>query len=161
MSEYLDNLGKDVFPAAMIDEFIKWCVWEEARPALVEILIVTSLGALADQIEQANTYAELERISEEAGNHAKQIGKSTGPLGISTAEAAAFLSQKLAHAAQEAEFDPEAVAFFATQIISWHAFAGTMFTDMKKKIAAINESREKQEAKLAELWEKFGVSANQ
>lgn len=161
MTEFLDNLGKDVFPPAMIDDFVRWCIWEQARPALVDILIVTDVSDLADQIKQANSYAELEQMSEQAGNRAKQMGKRTGPLGISTAEAVAFLSQKLAHAAQEAEWDPEAVSFFTMQIVGWHAFAGTMFTDMKKKVAAANEARDRQEAKLAELWEQFGVSTDQ
>ena len=157
MSEFIDNLGKDVFPPAMVDYFVRWCVWEQARPALVDVLAVTGVEGLADEIEQTSSYSELERLSEKAGNYAHDIGKRTGPLGISTAEAIAFLAQKLARAAQEADWDPEAVSFFTIQVVGWHGFAGTMFTDIKKKLAAAEDARVKQEEKLAELWEKYGA----
>lgn len=158
MTEFIDNLGKDTFPPAMIDHFVRWCVWEQARPALVEVLSVTGVGDLADEIKKTGSYSELEKLSEKAGNYAHEIGQRTGPLGISTAEATAFLSQKLARAAQESDWDPEAVSFFTIQVVSWRGFAETMFTDMKKKIEAADNARDQQEEKLAELWERFGTT---
>jgi len=160
MTEFLDNLGKDTFPPAMIDDFVRWCVWEQARPALVEILAVTGCGDLADEIENISSYSKLEKLSGEAGNYAHEMAQRTGPLGISSAEAAAFLAQKLARAAQESDWDPEGVSFFTIQVLGWHGFAGTMFTDMKKKIEATNTARDQQEQKLATLWEQYGAAAD-
>lgn len=160
MSEFLDNLGKDVFPAVMIDHFVRWCVWEEARPALVKVLSVTGVDELSNQIKHTSSYSDLETLSERAGKYAHEIGKRTGPLGISTAEAISFLAQKLAHAAQESDWDPEAVSFFTIQVLGWHGFAESMFTDIHKKVEAADAARERQENKLAELWEKFGATSD-
>jgi len=156
MSEYLDNLGKDTFPPAMVEAFVRWCVWEQARPAIVDVLKLTGVDNLAQEIADTSSYTELEKLSEQAGKYAQEIGKRTGPLGISSAEAAAFLMQKLAHAAQEAGWDPEAVSFFTVQVVSWQGFAETLFTDMKKKTEAAEAAKQTQEKKLAELWQEYG-----
>jgi|GEM_PF-1419233 len=155
MSDLLDNLGKDTYPSAMVDTFVRWCVWEQARPAIVDVLKLTGVDELANEIAVTTSYSDLENLSEQAGRHAQEIGKRTGPLGISSAEAAAFLMQKLAHAAQEAEFDPEAVSFFTIQVVSWAGFAETLFTDMKKKVTAANAAKKAQEQKLIELWQEY------
>ena len=147
------------FPPAMIDDFVRWCVWEQARPALVSVLSLTGVTELAEKISQASSYTELEQLSEQAGNFAHEIGQRTGPLGISTAEATAFLVQKLSHAAQEADWDPEAVSFFTIQVKSWQGFAESMFTDMKKKIAAATEAKDAQEQHLSALWERYGTTS--
>ena len=155
MTDLLDNLSKDIFPPAMVDHFVRWCVWEQARPALVNVLSLTGVGDLADEIRATTSYAELEKLSEQAGKYAQDIGKRTGPLGISTAEAISFLMQKLAHAAQEADWDPEAVSFYTIQVMGWQGFAETMFTETKKKIEATEAARTAQEEKLAELWKTY------
>ena len=155
MTDLLDNLSKDVYPPAMIDHFIRWCIWEQARPALVSVLTLTGVTDLADEISKASSYKELERLSEHAGHYAHEIGQRTGPLGISTAEATAFLVQKLARAAQESDWDPEAVSFYTVQVMGWQGFAKTSFTEMKKKMEATEAARVTQEAKLAELWKPY------
>jgi len=155
MTDLLDNLSKDVFPPAMVDHFVRWCIWEQARPALVSVLSLTGVTDLADEISKTTSYTELERLSEQAGNHAHEIGMRTGPLGISTAEATAFLVQKLAHVAQEADWDPEAVSFYTVQVMGWQGFAETMFTEMKKKLEATEAARITHEEKLAELWKPY------
>lgn len=156
MSELIDNLGKDTYPPVMVEAFVRWCVWEQAHPAIVDILKLTGVDNLAEEIATTQSYKVLENLSEQAGNYAKEIAKRTGPLGISSAEAAAFLMQKLAHAAQEAEFDPEAVSFFTIQVLSWAGFAETLFTDMKKKLIAAEAAKKAQEDKLIELWQQYG-----
>lgn len=155
MTDLLDDLGKDVYPPAIVDHFVRWCVWDQARPALVSVLTLTGVTDLADKISHATSYAELERLSEQAGHHAHEIGMRTGPLGISTAEATAFLVQKLAHAAQESEWDPEAVSFYTIQVMGWQGFAKTTFTEMRKKVEATEAARITQEEKLAELWKPY------
>jgi hypothetical protein len=155
MSQLLDNLSQDVFPPAMVDHFVRWCIWEQARPALVSVLTLTGVTDLADEINAASSYTELERLSEQAGNHAHEIGQRTGPLGISTAEATAFLVQKLAHVAQEADWDPEAVSFYTIQVMGWQGFAQSSFTEMRKKIEVTEAARITQEEKLAELWQPY------
>ena len=155
MTDLLDNLSKDVFPPAVVDHFVRWCIWEQARPALVRVLSLTGVTDLADEIQATTSYTELERLSEHAGRHAQAIGRRTGPLGISTAEATAFLVQKLAHVAQESDWDPEAVSFYTIQVMGWQGFAETMFTEIKKKIEATEAARVTQEEKLAELWKPY------
>ncbi len=156
MSELIDNLGKDIYPPVMVEMFVHWCVWEQARPAIVDILKLTGVDELASHIAKTESYTDLEVLSEQAGNLAKEIAKRTGPLGISTAEASAFLMQKLAHAAQEADFDPEAVSFFTIQMMGWAGFAETLFTDMKRKLASSDAAKVAQEKKLIELWQQYG-----
>lgn len=159
MSEFLDNLSQEMYPPVMVDHFVRWCVWEQARPALVDVLSATGVTDLAEKISQTSSYTELEKLSEQAGNYAQEIGRRTGPLGISTSEATAFLVQKLARSAQESEWDPEAVSFFTIQVIGWQGFAKTMFTDMREKIAATNSAKEQQEQKLAQLWQQYGAGS--
>lgn len=158
MTDFLEHLSKDTLPPVMVDHFVRWCVWEQARPALVNILEHTGVTDLAENIRSAQNYSDLEKYSEQAGNYAHEIAKRTGPLGISTAEASAFLVQKLAHAAQEADWDPEGVSFFTIQVCGWSGFADTTFTDMRRKMSAGEEARIAQEAKLQDLWQRFGAT---
>lgn len=155
MTDLLDNLSRDVFPPAMVDHFVRWCIWEQARPALVSVLSWTGVHDLANEIRDTTSYTELEKLSEQAGKFAQQIGRQTGPLGISTAEAISFLMQKLALVAQESDWDPEAVSFYTIQVMGWGGFAETMFTEIQKKIEATEAARVTQEEKLAELWKLY------
>lgn len=152
MSDLLGQLGGDTLPPEMVEAFLNWCVWEQARPALVTILERTGLTEHAGNLRQVTTYAALAQASEKAGRDVQEARKRTGPLGLSAAEAASFLTHRIARAATEAEWDPEGVAFYAAQVAGWAGFAESGFTMPSQKTATENQAREHQEARLAELW---------
>jgi hypothetical protein len=152
MTTLLEHLGRDTLPPAVIDAFVQWCVWQQARPALLTVLNKTSLIEGAQQVEVASTYAELQRVTALIGADVHAMRTRTGPLGLSAAEAASFLVSKMAAAATETDWDPEGVAFFAAQMQGWAAFAETNFSDPIKKSASEQQARQQQEAMLTELY---------
>lgn len=154
--QLLEHLGKDTLPRPLLDQFVNWCAWEQARPSLVVVLKNTGLDSLITDIEGADDLAGLAAITEKAGNTVKEARQKTGPLGLSTAEASAFLVSKLASAAEEPGFDPEAVAFFAAQVCGWSAFAETGFKNPAHKATAEKKARNDQENRLRALWQQFG-----
>jgi hypothetical protein len=156
MSELLSHLGKDTFPEAMIREFVDWCVWEQARPSLVVILTQTGLEGDASKIEEVTDYESLSVACSNAGKNAHEARQRTGPLGLSTAEATAFLAQRLAKAAQDEHLDAEEVAFFTMQVCGWRGFAESKFADNTRKADTEVEARQAQEAKLQSLWQNYG-----
>jgi hypothetical protein len=89
-TELLNHLGKDTLPETLLREFVDWCVWEQARPALEVILTKTGMKAHAANIARASDLVEFASACENAGKHANEARKNTGPLGLSTAEATAF-----------------------------------------------------------------------
>ncbi len=158
MSELLDHLSRDTLPPELLESFVNWCVWEQAHPALLTILQKTGLQNQADELQAAKTFAMLAQVSEKAGHDVHEARKSTGPLGLSTAEAASFLVSRMANAATEAEWDPEGVAFFAAQVCGWAGFAEVGFNDFNRKTLAEQIARQTQEDQLSGLWRQFVVS---
>ena len=152
MTTLLEHLGRDTLPPAVIDAFVRWCVWQQAKPALLTVLKQTGLVEGAQQVETATTYAELQHITATIGSDVHAMRTRTGPLGLSAAEAASFLVSRMAAAATEADWDPEGVAFFAAQMQGWAAFAETNFSDPVRKPAAEQQARQQQEAMLSELY---------
>ena len=157
MASYLEHLNKDTFPSEMLADFVAWCVWEQARPALVAILQKTGLDDQARQIANADDYVGLAAIAHEAAQHIAQVRKITGVLGLSSAEAASFLTNRLAVAA--GHNDAEDVAFFSAQLAGWQAFAEANFTDPKRKIAEEHTARDAQDAKLQALYREYSEEA--
>ena len=152
MTTLLEHLGRDTLPPAVIDAFVRWCVWQQAKPALMTVLKETGLHEAVHQIDEADTYAELQQITATIGADVHAMRTRTGPLGLSAAEAASFLVSRMAAAATEADWGPEGVAFFAAQMHGWAAFAATGFSDVVRKPAAEQQARQQQEAMLSELY---------
>jgi hypothetical protein len=136
----------------LLREFVDWCIWEQARPALEIILTRTGMQAHASNITRASDLFEFASACENAGKHAHEARKNTGPLGLSTAEATSFLAQKMANAAMTDPLDVEAIAFYMVQLVGWQGFAESGFLDPTKKLEAERDVRAVQENKLQELW---------
>jgi len=148
----LDHLNRDTMPPHVLEAFIAWCIWDQARAALLRILDKTGLHGAAHELHQAHDLTRLQTVCLSASQQAHEARRRTGPLGMSTAEAAANLMARLARSASEADFDPEGVAFFAAQIVGWAAFAESGFADAQRKTHAEQEARQAQEAHLRQLW---------
>lgn len=157
MNEILEHLGKDTLPDKLLQDFVAWCVWEQARPALVNIFNEAGLKPYAAELKQIQDYGTLALICGQAGQRAHESRKAN-PVGVSAAEAAAFLANKMARAAEE-DFDPEAVAFFSTQVCGWQGYAHSKFKDAQQKQASEKAARQGQAAYLYTLWEQYSASA--
>lgn len=160
MSDLLSHLGKDTLPDKLIREFVDWCVWEQARPALVVILQHTGLEEDASKIESVADYESLSIACITAAENAHTARQRTGPLGLSTAEASAFLAQRLAKSVQEEPVDAEDVAFFTIQVCGWRGFAESKFSDHSRKADAEAQARQEQEAQLQNLWKNYNKAEN-
>jgi hypothetical protein len=156
MNSLLDHLGKDTLPEALLQEFVNWCVWEQASPALVIVLENVQLQELAQSIRETRSLVELESLSAHAVSRIQELRKRTGPLGLSAAEAAAFEINNLAKAAAESHQDAESIAFFAARVCGWAGWAETEFIDPMRKAEAESEARDLQEERLQALWVEFG-----
>jgi len=153
MSSILDHLSKDTLPETLIKEFVRWCVWEQARPAFSLVLNKGTVTDIADAVESAENLAELVEIGEKANEYAKSMRGRTGPLGLSAIEATAFEFTNMIRAAGE-NWDPEGVAFFASRVCGWAGWASTDFADPMQKAVAEKQARAHQEAQLQKLWSK-------
>ncbi|MDQ7036841.1 MAG: hypothetical protein Q9P01_19010 [Anaerolineae bacterium] len=158
--ELLKHLGKDTLPEKLLREFVDWCVWEQARPALEAILTKTGMITHATNISRASDLVEFSIACENAATHAHEASKNTGPLGLSTAEATSFLAQKMAKAAMADPHDVEAIAFYMVQLVGWQGFAMSDFLNPSKKVEAESEASALQESKLQELWKVHNPQQN-
>jgi hypothetical protein len=161
MSDLLSHLGKDTLPDALIRDFVDWCVWKLTCPSLVVILERTGLERDAASIDVTKDYQSLITACAAAAQNAHAARQRTGPLGLSTAEATAFLAQRLAKAATQDAVDAEEVAFFTMQVCGWRGFAEGNFEDYHRKANAELEARQAQEEKLYALWKAYGEAENQ
>jgi hypothetical protein len=157
MTELLQHLGKDTFPEAMIREFISWCIWDQAVPALLNILEKVGLHDDAAAIRAVDDVHGLMLTSDRAGRNAHEARGSTGPLGLSTAEAAAFLTRKLAEASIHDEMDAEAIAFYAMQVCGWNGYAVSNYSDQQVKQHAEEAARKQQNEQLQLLWKRYSA----
>ncbi|PJF22865.1 MAG: hypothetical protein CUN56_03840 [Phototrophicales bacterium] len=151
MTDWLSQLDKDTLPQIVLEMFTHWCVWEQARPALVTVLQQVQLEDIANQIERATDLRQVVQIVETANQQIKALRTKTGVLGISAAEAATFEFVNLFDTADEKNLDTEAVSFFAARVCGWAGWARSGFTDATQKTQAEEKARQDQEAYLAKL----------
>lgn len=156
MSDLRDHLSKDTLPIPMLQEFVKWCIWEQSRPALCAILSRVGMTDSVAEFNRAQTPEHLIAASQSVRAIAQERRKLTGPFGYSSAEAAAFLMIKMISAASESEWDPAGVAFFSTQLSGWLAFAESDYAEPAKKSAGEAHAAQQQEARLQQLWQTYG-----
>lgn len=153
----LDHLDKDVLPREVIQAFVTWCVWEQSRPALAQVLEQTPLAGLTEQLRSAQDLPALAALAAEV-RFAPEETSSDNPLAISAAEGAAFEFANLVQAAQEAEIDAESVAFFASRVCGWAGWASRNFTSQADKTAAEQSARQAQEDRLEAIYQQFTAS---
>ncbi len=158
MANLLERLDQDTLPRPMVAAFIEWCIWDQARTALVLVLGKTGLETVADDFDQARDIPALEDLSARAIAAIKAARGRTGPLGISAAEAAVFEFANLLKAASEPDWDPMGAAFFSARVCGWAGWAATDFSQPLQKTEAEQTARRDQEARLQELWRLFNTS---
>ncbi len=157
MNNLLEHLGKDTLPAQMIKDFIQWCVWQQARPALVMVLNKSGITDVAQAIEKTDDLPELTTLNATANKTAKERRGNTGPLALSAAEAATFEFTNMMNAINETDTDPEAVSFFSMRVCGWAAWAEKDFANASIKTEAEASAKEAQEACLDQLWLKYAT----
>ncbi len=155
MSELLQQLSKDIFPPTLIQQFVDWCIWEQARPALLLVLQKVQLEEPAQILAAAQDIDQLLIATEQVAQRIFEARKSTGPLGLSAAEAAAYEMQNMLRAALDEGDDPESVVFFSARVCGWAAWAETGFTNPAQKAIAEATARDKQTHTLEKLIEQF------
>lgn len=158
MSALLEYLGKDSLPHDLEAEFVEWCVWQQARPALALILQKANLNRYAAEVKNVASLKSLSEVSRRAATEAHKLRGTTGPLALSSAEAAAFEVNHLARAATEHDWDPEGVAFFSARVCGWAGWAQTDYQQPARKVLAEDSARQQQGLHLHELWRKFGAA---
>jgi len=152
MSTLLEQLGNDTLPATIEREFVDWCLWQQAYPALQQVLEKTLLTELVEMLSNADKYFTLVALTDIIVQEAQAARKRTGLLGLSAAQAAAIEFQKLLAAASEEAWDPQEVAFFSVRVCGWAGWANSEFSDTENKDAAERAARSHQEAHLKSLF---------
>ena len=155
MSDLLDQLGSDTLPSSVVNSFLRWCMLEQARTALVTVLDTFGLRDLAVRVEATDKAPELLTLATQIHQQVQALGakSSTGPLGFSAAKAATYEFENMMRAANEKPADAEAVAFFAARICGWAGWAGAGFGETQSKSEAELDARQTQESKLQSLWQ--------
>lgn len=121
----LDLLGTGKLPPQAERKFIEFCIWQQARPAIVQILRAASLEAQAGEAGQARDLASLTACVRDAAATAERAGLPVLALGAVQA-AAAELAQ-LGEAADPTDGDPEEVSFHAARLAGWASWAENSF----------------------------------
>lgn len=151
MAQYLDQLGKDILPKSIEQAFIEWCIWQQARPALVAVLHDTGIHPLADSINAAKSMHDLVRAGGQLAETLRRDYKTDSLRGLFAARGAAFEFVNMLNTATEAEPDAEAVAFFAVRVCGWRGWAQTGFSKADDKQHAEDAAREAQSQELAKM----------
>ena len=159
MSGLLDQLDSTALPDALVRAFVKWCVWEQARPALAVVLLKNDLSSIADQLNALCDWESLLAWSAETIETINRIQHRPGYLGLSAAKGATFEYQSLVKAAGQDDWDPEGAAFFSARVCGWAGWAVGDFRQPTQKIEAERLAREEQEARLRALWQQFYESS--
>lgn len=158
MYNLLDYLGKDTLPQPLVAAFTNWCIWEQARPALIIVLSQAGLSEVSRQLELARTPHMLEKASKNALEAAHQARQKHGPHAFYAGEAASFLMNRLLVSARESDLDAEAVVFFTAQICGWAGFAMTDFKNPAEKTKSEKKGRATLNRKLRALWREYGTA---
>lgn len=149
MSDILNQLGSDSVPREVLESFMGWCVWQQARPALTLVLAKVGLDELVAAIDATDDLTTLARLSQQANATIKELRGSTGPLLLSAAEAATFEFSSMTAAVGD---DAEGVAFFAARVYGWAGWAAVDFADPAQKTAAETQARQQQASTLERMW---------
>lgn len=158
MSTLLEHLNKETLPDAMVVDFVNWCVWQQACPALVRVLQAAGLYEIAEQIASTTDLDALGNIAVATDARQDLLANDRKPLRISALEATFHLVQRLVEAAHDRGWDPEGVAFFSEQICGWSGFALSAFSDTKQKEIAEAQAHQEQITYLSQLWQQYGAS---
>jgi len=159
MTDLLAHLNRDTLPEALVDAFIQWCIWEQARPALITVLEVGMMHDLADNLRHAETLVALMEHGDLANAYAKQMQGQANPKMLSAAEAAAFEFGNMMRATTPDHYDAEEVAFFASRVCGWAQWAISGFADPNEKMQAEDDARKEQETHLERLWREAASNA--
>lgn len=156
MSDLLEQLDQETLPGTVVDAFVHWCIWQQARPALLLILEKNEMDEVAAAFQGTDDYRALTQV---AARYAHALHGTTGQLGLSAARAAVFEFSNMMQAASPDYWEPEAVAFFAARVYSWAGWAATDFSDPGQKVAAQTQAEQQQEATLARLMQQAHASS--
>ncbi|MBN1964826.1 MAG: hypothetical protein JW910_09275 [Anaerolineae bacterium] len=122
----LDLLGTERLPAEAERRFIDYCIWQQAQPALAEVLQMTELAELASEVTAADTLVALLACTRAAAESALRAGLSVLELG--TVQGMATEVEQMIAAAGAEEGDAEAVSFHAARLTGWAAWARNSFS---------------------------------
>lgn len=161
MSDRLTQLNSDALPRVVLEMFAHWCVWEQARPALVTVLQRTNLGESAAAIRDSADLLEVTQHVQAVNGGIRDLRAQADPLGTSAAEGAAFEFTRMIEALDETNLDAEAVAFFAARVCGWSGWAETDFRDPTRKATAEHEARDAQTLRLSQLIAGHGSADTQ
>ena len=154
MGDLLSQLGRETLPEVVVQEFIRWCIWQQARQSLVLVLEEAQLNDIAAGIQSARDFSEVKTLSEQAKAHIEQLDREN-QRSLSAAEGATFEFVNMVRAADDATLDSEAVSFFASRVCGWAGWAVTGFSDTGNKAEAEAAALQAQEAQLSTIWRDY------
>lgn len=148
MGDLLRQLGRESLPKTVVDEFVQWCVWQQARQSLVLVLEEAKLGDIAAGIQSSQDLPTVTQLGQQAKKHIEALDHSQNQLILSAAEGAVFEFVNLTRSADAATFDAESVSFFAARVCGWAGWAITGFNSAGEKSDSEEAALQAQEAQL-------------
>mgnify|MGYP005838545001 CR=1 FL=1 len=132
----LDLLGTEKLPQEAEQKFVEFCIWQQARPALVEVLRVAGLAEAAQEAERAAT---VEALAAWAGHAAKLAQQANLPImALGAVQGVAAEINQLALSANPPVPDAGAVSFHAARLVGWAGWARNNFRTSTFKASAEN-----------------------
>jgi hypothetical protein len=123
----LDMLGTEHLPREAETRFIEFCIWQQARPALVQILEAVEMPVYAAEMSGAADLAGLQKCASDAAMTALTT-RNIPVMALAAVQGTASEVEALVKAADPAEADAAAVSFHAARLVGWASWAINKFS---------------------------------
>ncbi len=121
----LDLLGTRHLASQTEQQFVNYCLWEQAVKACVAILEQTHLPELAHELGAAQDTTTLLIVAHRVARQARRAGLGVMPLAAVQGMAAEL--EQLIQAAQPGDIDSDAVSFHAARLAGWAGWVHSSF----------------------------------
>lgn len=148
-SQLIDHLEGEKLPRMIRQQFVFWCVMQQARPALALLLRDTTLAGAGAAMEDAEDLNTIRRLTEAIQQRADEL-RDHHPAGP-VAAAALFEFANLVQTASSPNPDAGAGAFFAARVCGWRALVHHGMHHPARKLDAERHARRDQETILRRL----------
>jgi hypothetical protein len=130
----LDLLGTEHLSAETERKFVEFCVWNQAYPALQQVLQATGLDSQVPEGASASTLDALVDCARKAANLAKQADLPVLHLGA--VQGIYSEIDQMAAAAGADVVDADAVSFHAARLVGWATWSSNQFQPGVFKVTA-------------------------
>jgi hypothetical protein len=123
----LDMLGTEKLPKEAERRFVEYCIWQQSRPALVQIMKSVKLNTYAAELTRVNTLEALSECMNNAGMSALTT-RDIPVMALAAVQGAVAEAEAMVKSASAQDADAAAISFHAARIVGWASWAINNFS---------------------------------